>query len=803
MARSYSNIEISDLRGLEDSGNPFSISNSKSPCSINSEFSSYGTVRKRSKGLTLIGGDFSSSTGKGLALHSVCSCSDCDFADPEFDPENPCAIPKASDYPTPTGDKFLIRAYEDQDACNTKLEYFSNTSKTWTLFDTIDGVHEFDIVNDNCRIWYSNGYEDLRYACFSESGDCDVSVSPAFPTCNSEYPNGKVLTIIRVVANPNAGVGQTAGFITFGRAFNGCDDGYGELCNYIKANPRFKNYTAGNYSSVATDNNYTPNIDLVGTAVPGNQVGQPNFNVPNPNKAKVCIKVRLFNCSDCDDTDSDGYSKYAITDLDVQNCCDRTLYWFDPQVAPPAGNYEEVCVSWSNTAGADPCTGSNQFCPNFCCGGSSLTAEKTKGYILKKHDNRLFVAGDLENNLTDYVIYGAQNAQFGLATVPTHLGDFTDKGPFRVTGDGGDFRFDNSCAKVTAMTKIGSDLYFHRYSGEPELHKATLFTPSDTSIPGSYIPVQEYNSNAASWFRNVVVTNGLQYYISSFSGINELDAYGVFEGFGFKTSKLKSARIRRTMSKLDFSKGAMTVWDGKIYMAARQIDPCAPYIKDLCNTLAEDRNHTGNDIVLVYDLNTDNFSLWNNWYISAWHILENQLFAQDSRNANVYRVDTQMVDYKLENTGIGEEPVFYWESKYFNYNQPVRGKKEDGVIILGYLSAGSPLIIRTHLDCQKVLETQINLHDIEDPTNCVTDICDVCPSLDCIDCEGDFNSKFFMAHIGYQDEIETFLRQKFSFRRDEGFVEIIGIMPKILITSGAEADAIASCKTNVSGKCFS
>lgn len=801
MAASYSNINIEDIRGLEDSGNPFSISNNKSPCLLNAEFSTYGTVRRRTKGLTLIGDD-DQTTGKGLALHSVCSCSDCNFADPAFDPANPCALPKASDYPTPTGDRFLIRAYEDKNNCQTILQYLSNNLDSWITFDTLDGSHEFDIVNDNCRIWYSNGYSDLKYACFSKGDDCDVVISKAFPTCISEYPNGKILSLIRAVANPSAGSGQTAGFVTFGRAFNGCDDGFGNLCNYIKNNPRYKAYIAGNYSATSTDPNYSPSTDLQGTAVPTNQVGQPNFNVPNPTKAKVCIKVRLFNCSSCDSSTSDGYSKYSITDLEIQNCCDRTLYWFDPQVAPPAGNFTDICVSWNNSSTGDPCTGTSTYCPNFCCGGASLTAEKVKGYIMRKHDNRLFLAGDLQNNLVDYVSYGSQNAQFGLSTVPTHLGDFATKGPFRTTGDAGDFRFDNSCAKVTAMSKIGSDLYFHRYSGEPELHKATLFTPSDTSIPGSYIPVQEYNSNAANWFRNTVVTNGLQYYISAFNGINELDAYGVFEGFGFKTSKTKSARIRRTMSKLDFSKGAMTVWDGKLYMAARQIDPCIPIINDLCATLEEDINHTGNDIVLVYDISTDNFSIWSDWYISAWHILEGQLFAQDSRNANVYRVDTQLTDYRRKDISEGTSAPFFWESKYFHYNQPIRGKKEDGVIVLGYMGAGSPLIIKTHLDCQVVLEARINLHDIEDPTNCVSDICNVCPTLDCIDCDGDFNSKFFMVNIGYENDVETFLRQKFSFTRDEGFVEIISIHPRIRQISAGEADALSQCRVNVSEKCF-
>lgn len=798
---SYSNISIETLKGLEDSGNPFTISSDKTPCTVNSEFTSYGSVRSRTKGLTLIGGD-SSELGRGLALHSVCSCSDCDFSDPAFDPSNPCKLPKPSDYPTPAGNLYLVRAYEDS-SCNTVMQYYDNGSLGWITFDNLDKAHEFDIVDDNCRLWYSNGYEDLRYACFSQgnNGACSVIASPAQPTCSSEYPNAKILTVIRAIANPGAGSGQTAGFLTFGRPFNGCDDGYKELCDYIKNNPRYQKYTSGTYSSDPTNNNYNPDPNLTGQTVPTGIVGQPNIWAPNSTKAKVCIKVRLYNCGTCDTTNTDGYTEYPITDLEVTNCCDRTIYWYDPSGAPPVGNFEEVCVSWSTTGGS-ACSGNKTFCPNYCCGQATLTAEGVKGYILKKHDNRLFIAGNLEKNLNDIVEYGAQNAQFGLITVPTHLGDFSDKGPYRTTGDGGYMRFDNSCAKVTAMSKIGSDLYFHRYSRDPELHRADLFVPNDNTIPGAYIPIQEHNSNAANWFRNVIVANGLQYYVSTFNGLNEVETYGVFEGFGFKTSKTKSNRIKRTMGKLDFTKGAMTLWDGKIYMAAKMKDQCLPTIKEFCDIYSEDRNFSGNDVLLVYDLATDNFTVWNNWYISAWHIVNNQLFAIDSRNANVYRVDTQLSDYASQQK-VGDDFTFYWETKYFHYNQPIRAKLQDGVIVLGYISPGEELSIKTHLDCQKVLETKINYHDIDDPTNCVSEICSLCPALDCVDCEGDFNSKFFMVNIGYLEDTESFMRQKFSFTRTGGFTEIIGIYPRIRQISSQEADALSQCQVNITGKCFS
>lgn len=776
MSYVYPDVAITNMSGgRADTGTAQDIASNQSACELNITYNSFGSVGGRDWGLTRVGDD-SSAQGPTQTLGSVCACNSCNFNEPTADPQS-------------SGVRLLFKAAADNITCRTDLDFLDNNSQTWTNFDNIEGIHSFEWITKNCRVYYSNGIEDLRFSCFASDDDCGITHQSSYPTCRTEYGVG--VQVPTVISAEDVG-GQTVGFIVFGRPLFDCTDQWNKLCKYIRTHPPFK-------------------VD-----------GDCNELVPqedNPDKASICLKVTRgpnscnteYDCHGNVTTGGGDTVEYKIETVDVLSCCDRTIIWYNPPGKfPPVGTYYDVCVSWNDGNSGDPCTNAtDSYCPTQCCGGADQrVAEGVRGYILTEFQSRLFISGDIRDKEIDKVAYGSKAFELSVDQgLPFNVGDFIDRGSYRTSADPGEIAFRKDCGHITDLNEVNGSLVLSRYASTPQQYSVILNAPTDGAA--FFEAQQEQNSNAPNWHLSSVVTNGLQYYISNYSGLNEYVAYGLFNGFIAKSSKLKSNQIKRTMERVDFSHAAMVYWDGKIFTAGRMKDPCILTPVDYCNVVAESK--TENDVVLVFNLSTESFGLWSNWYVNRWHITpEGQLFTGDSRNGNVYRVDKQLVDYRVDDQApdigtnpaeeIGQDFPTYWESAQLNFKQPIKGKVIDALIVRGYLGPGNPLTIGVRLDCKNTYQKKIEYKQIE---GCLTPSPELCGSMDCQLCEGDNNSKFFQVKIPFNDSGQTFMSMSTFFARFGSNWRITGWFPLIRQITDSQANDIADCTSNVSGiSCF-
>src|SRR5690606_2739565 len=112
---------------------------------------------------------------------------------------------------------------------------------------------------------------------------------------------------------------------------------------------------------------------------------------------------------------------YDVEDVFVDSSGGRTITWDSSEDPLPGGvYYKNIKIQFISDGGGQEIT------PLFCCSGDSQQlAEDIKGYILEIHDNRLFIAGNLEDRILDRIWYSKKAQQFSTdATLPIHVGDF-------------------------------------------------------------------------------------------------------------------------------------------------------------------------------------------------------------------------------------------------------------------------------------------------------------------------------------------------------------------------------------------
>lgn len=797
----YNKIHIDKLSGgLADTGNPSVINSDESPCLYNVDFSQYGSVMSRDIGNYRMGlsdddiDDFDSV----LALTSFCICDKCDFFEDQTKLTGTITVVKDSatiqgagtqfvnelnvgdtisildelytiqsitdldtliltspysgagtaglsfylvpDSPRPADITILIRGVGVKGANITKLQWYSFATDLWYDFDTIQGKHVFDIVTANCRIYYSNGYEDLRYACFHPKArpdfPCEVEVEVGYPTCASEYGPDTQTTVIVDIVNE---------FIFFGDGRPGPD--LTALMAHI--------------------------------AVPANVI---NVTVPNPddpNNSTVTFQIE---------------GPYTLT---------GSILYFDHINSPPDGVggtfYENVTLAWA---------GPNQLIPTYCGGtGSNRLAEGIRGYMLTVFDNRLFISGDLKENQLDLVAYSRKAQQFSNETdVAIHLGDFDVVGFKHTISDSDRILFNNSCAYISAIVPQDGNLYVHRITEKgTEIYQMVLTSVSNTD--GYYKPNIVNSSNAASWFKNITVTNGLQFYVTTFFGVPENKAFGLFPNFISLKSEDRSQKIRRTMEHLDFSEGAVAYFNRKIYYAARYKSSCnvEPDINDKCPELAEENLLEGkNDTLLVFDLDTSSYTIYKGFYVKVFLVMQNEFYYGSSIDGTVHRmVPNLLADNVAPNVKGNDIPAFF-SMKRFNFNEPGIAKLLYRVYIEGYLGPGAKIVVGLILDCNKTVYNEISYDEIRKTADCFgLD----CIGLDCEGCNGKHNSLHFKKHIEITggNPLEFITLQPF-IQSDQGFWQIDNVSLFVKAKADDDIQSISECgslNTQNDNKCFS
>lgn len=96
-----------------------------------------------------------------------------------------------TNYPKPVNYDLFIRSVADRSDCKTYLQYYNCNQNEWITFDTMQGSQPHFLEVFNGKLWYSNDYQDLKWACISASNIngnvCNFTVTTGYPTCSSEY----------------------------------------------------------------------------------------------------------------------------------------------------------------------------------------------------------------------------------------------------------------------------------------------------------------------------------------------------------------------------------------------------------------------------------------------------------------------------------------------------------------------------------------------------------------------------------------------------------------------------------------
>ena len=765
----YTALTIDNMSGgLADTGNPSVIDKNQSPCLYNVDFSRFGSVMARTMGDKIVG-DENTLYGEVLALTKLCFFDDCDWsqepikltgtvavthgniaivgAATEFITEivanyehptiqigghsyarygiesitddlsltltNPYDglaetgldvyfIPRS---PVPTGREVFIRGVANTVDGDTTMQFLDATG-TWENFDTITGQHPFDIEIFNGHIYYSNGYNDLKFACVTykdpDIQGCDVTVTPYYPTCGNQYGATAQTTTV---------VNKADKFITFGNGKGGPD--LTALKIYFIANPVMPLF-------ITTPDPNTPNRTDYTFAVNGVKVENDIIrwttvlSVNQPLSGTFYDRVEL---------------KY-YTDPILQT---THTYWY----------------------------------PTYCSSPDFLLAEGVKGYMLKVFDNRLFIAGS--HLYPDMLAYSKKASSYSNEKfVSVHVGDFDVVGVDATITDSKRLTFTNACAGITALTSQGGRMYVHRITNtSTEIYQLVL-TATDSSVEGYYAPTLVNSSSAASWFRNIAVVNDYQWYISTFYGIAENKQFGIFPTFLTPSTQDRSQNIRRTMSKMDFTAGAVAFFDRKIFYAGRYIQDDESKIT--VGECYQEEVYIGkpNDTLLVYDVDSQAFSIYKGIHVGVFYLTNNKLFYGSSVDAAVYELAVdQLVDKLTVNGEYLEIPSFFsW--KRFNFNTPGTAKQLFRVYLDGYLAPGTEIEFGIIFDCNKQVRTTIKYDDIKKTSDCFgLD----CVGIDCEGCTGKFNSVHFKKHIEL-NPIAQFTSMQPYIKTDKGFWQV-------------------------------
>jgi hypothetical protein len=726
------------------------------------------------------------------------------------------------DSPMPAYSDLYIRGVGSNSTDHTYMQYLRSNGN-WTTFDIIAGQHPFDIEIFNGVLYYSNGIEDLRMATICPVWDhspLPTVVTDSLSQVRSDsldiYGNvildgglfiterGFVYADEFTTNSPTLGDSQkivtgTTGiylatidnlnpgtkYYIAAYATNASGTSYGEVVEFktltlteipqdkfikdttpvddpldcdriiiMPAYPTCENQYGANLQTktvissqskfvVFGNGKYGPDMSVLQTYYAANPAATLDITAPDPNSPN-----------------KDNYT-FQVSGVTVQN---NIIYWTtEPGINKSKGGagtfYDRVILTYGGTP----------WSPVYCGSAGVRTAEKVRGYILKIFENRLFIAGNLEE--PDKLYYSKKTAVYADEPgVAIHVGDFDVVGFNRTIADADRINFTNACAHITALAVQGGKLYTHRETNSStEIYSMELVTTDPNYIDGYYRPVLATSSSCAGWFRDIEVVNDFQWYISTFYGIPENKQFGLFVNFTSSTTADRSQNIRRTMSKMDFRHGAVAYFNRKIFYAGR-------YIRDdeqrilATGTCYPDEHYAEkpNDTLLVFDIDSSTFTIYKNLYVNVFHLTNSKLYYGSSIDSNVWElVPDQLVDNLLPDGSSDDIPAFF-SLKRFNFNTPGVAKQLFRVYLDGYLSPGTSLEFGIIFDCNRLYKVTINYSDIKTGMDCLYPDCE---GIDCEGCRGQYNSVHFQKHIEFSSPAQFITMQPY-LRSEVGFWQV-------------------------------
>lgn len=559
------------------------------------------------------------------------------------------------------------------------------------------------------------------------------------------------------------------------------------------------------------------------------------YRKPNPNKAKIFLWLCYQEGhNECTNYEEDGSTHeyveksnwYRLNDVEIPECLSKTVFWYgaddysedhDDPVNVPAGEYRKYAISWNEV---NPERGwdihdsnTRTWCPRYCCDDNKkLAGEGDSGIktnFLTKYAHRLFA---IQGHDLIYSTKAISNTAEYL--LPSGMGDFLDRGAYRRIGDSGTTYFEDRSGWVTNFTIFDGKPKVHYYSpAGPKIYGVQYSASSDAHKGDEFIMQEVSSSNASSSIYGATVNSSIDYYISSFYGVNEMNAIGIFQGFASESSKIVSGKIRNTLNNLDVDHAALTNFNGLLLMAARR----KPYNTFGCDDddfaigcldKSVDAN-APNNMLLTYNIGLDAWMPWGPLYVSCWHefrekgkngTIKKRLLAGDPRFHQVYQFVEGIRDYTTRSPN--EEatyvaPEVYWESKQLNLDVPQKGKQIKGIIVNGYMGPGTEATIGFRLDCQDSarLSKKITYDSIKSCTSTTTT--EIAKELNCRTCSSGTNTKDFHMIIDLHDP-QKFLTIGLYVHRQGGEFGITNYALLLNRITDSEAWDIARSKSNVS-----
>lgn len=711
MANSKYKIQLKNFAGgLSTNGNSSVIDKNESPCLYNVEFGVDGSVQTRTWGNEFVGDD-STMYGAVLSMTHYCLNDSCNFF-----PESPSQTNSqgnciTTNYPKPVNYDLFIRSVADRMDCKTYLQYYNCKQNKWITFDTMQGAQPHFLEVFNGKLWYSNDYQDLKWACISASnvnGDvCNFTVATGYPTCSSEY--GPYLQLpLTLDLDSNFITFETAGKPNGTITWNGLDT----------------------YLPVGTNAQCT--------------------------KLKICIK-RSDGSDCCTIVNGDATNPITLTnninqsitfaDHETNHCC-------------LSGTYYEYKLYWINCDGIE-----TEIDTRFCSSDVRL-AECVKGHIGLISGNRLWISDG-----KDRVWYSKRAiTNASEINVPVNVGDFWNTETNHTAIDSGALFWNDNCGKITALVKQGNTVYIHRQTNKGnKIYSARFIDAGNGDGYYSYDEVEE--ATGASWFRNVSTSNSLQYYIAQNQGLSEIKAYGLFQGFISPTTQDRSDRITETMRDIDFTNGSIEVYDRHILYSGYEKSSNECEIED-CNCNKDNqqcilwgKEQKQNNIVLIYNKTTQTYSIVRGWNVAMFYVHNNELYYGSSIDGSVYKINASGFDELNEPTG--RDPITIpslWMSKQFHFDSPGVAKRLYMFYLDGEISDDSDLTLSFLMDCKTKQRFTIT------QSNCNIDDCIGldCQGRICKNCIGKFGKKFNKWIKINEEEARIFSNFQFILESSKG-----------------------------------
>lgn len=553
--------------------------------------------------------------------------------------------------------------------------YMREDKTTWTEFTSFSCWHQFRSLFDSCRLYFSNGANPLRYACFiqKDSDLTGVQVAVYDITCGNTYCKYSDINAYIYINTRDTITNKASGLLALDTTDAECLDS------------GFKTFLNSNTSTGSTG---------VFSVFADTGVGVSDV------------------CSLDSNGIPKGYSEFKFTAPYIYTgnkiiATDVIGPTTDPNI------YGPVYIRYNNAT-------TIRITKCGSCDTNKI-ADAVQGYDVRSWKGRMFVGGDLRGKNRGLVWYSKGNdtdAVKCLNIVPDFRGDAFNNDP-----NPSDFidLFAADNAEFVCFSEVGENLFIHAKSeGKPILYKVST---NSTTNPFTKLAVNGFTvqkvavDTGVNNLRGVTVFENQQVFIQKSANTATGITYGLFQGYIADSSRDIGTKVRPTFALTNWDGGAIGVWDRKEFYAGVIDNECtSEYEKieydactsDTCNSNAIYKNNR----IIVRDRDLGAFYEIKNWGASLFLTNDKGFYFGSSTSGDVYKVSSNyFYDFKDEQNNLIEIDSYY-SFKSFHLNQPLQNKKLMSISWDGYIEEGKEITFGINFDCAKTKEKIIKASSI-------------------------------------------------------------------------------------------